>query len=102
MRANRENTHKKIIINNIFNKTGLPSNYIAKIVDDIISIVKRNLVVNETVKIKNFGIFSLKKKNKRFGRNPKNKIVHEISERKVVTFKVSNDFKKKLNDNIAK
>ena len=57
MRANRENTHKKIIINNIFNKTGLPSNYIAKIVDDIISIVKRNLVDNETVKIKNFGIF---------------------------------------------
>ena len=102
MRITRINTSKKNIISNIYNKTGLPSTYIANIVDDIISIVKENIINEENVKIKNFGTFFLKKKNKRLGRNPKNKINYEISERKVVTFKISDDLKNRLNDNVTK
>jgi len=65
MRITRINTSKKNIISNIYNKTGLPSTYIANIVDDIISIVKENIINEENVKIKNFGTFFLKKKKKK-------------------------------------
>ncbi len=93
----RGNIHKKEIINNIFFKLGLPNNYIAEIVNDIFTILISNIFINKTIKIKNFGTFFLKKKNKRIGRNPKNKINYEISERNIVTFKPSEKLKKKIN-----
>ena len=96
MKVTRDNTHKKNIINNIFNTTGLPASYAVNIVNDIISIISSNIITHKKIKIKNFGTFFLKKKNKRIGRNPKTKINYEISERNVVTFKPAEDFKKKL------
>ena len=102
MKVTRDNTHKKNIINNIFHEIGLPASYAAKIVDDIISILISNIIAEKKIKIKNFGTFTLKKKNKRVGRNPKSKINHEISERNVVNFKASEDLKEKLNINVKK
>jgi|TARA_B110000444_G_scaffold187017_1_gene176268 integration host factor subunit alpha len=92
----RDNTNKKKIISNIFIKMGLSSNYTSKIVDDIISILILNILGQKKFKIKNFGTFYLKRKNKRMGRNPKNKKTHEISERNVLSFKPAENFKKKI------
>ena len=97
MRATRDNTRKKDIIKNIFNQLGLPQSFIAKIIDEIFIILISNFNNKKPVKIKNFGTFLLKKKKRRIGRSPKNKIEHEISERNVVTFKGAEDLKKKLN-----
>jgi integration host factor subunit alpha len=97
MRLSRDNTHKKNIINNIFNKIGLSSNYSSRIIDDLIFILISSIVIKKKIKIKNFGTFSLKEKKKRIGRNPKTKDIHEISERNVVTFKQADNLKKKLN-----
>ena len=102
MKVIRDNTHKKNIINNIFKEIGLPSNYVVKIVDDLISTLTTGICQERIIKIKNFGTFFLKKKQKRIGRNPKDKINYEISERNVVTFKPADDLKKKLNFNDAK
>ena len=41
--------------------------------------------------------FQLEKKNSRIGRNPKTKEIKTISERNVILFKPSNEFKKKIN-----
>jgi nucleoid DNA-binding protein len=100
MKSIRDNTYKKIITDNICNKIGIPNSYIAKIVNDIISILILNLREKKKLKIKNFGTFFVKNKNKRTGRNPKNKIIHEITERNVVTFKLSKYLKDKLNTNV--
>ena len=96
MKTTRENTNKKKIINNIFKQIGIPSNYAAKLVDDLISILISNIITKKKLKIKNFGSFSLNKKYKRTGRNPQNKTIYEILERNVVTFKSSKDLKKRL------
>ena len=96
MKTTRDNTNKKKIINNIFNQIGIPSNYAAKLVDDLISILISNIITKKKLKIKNFGSFSLNKKYKRTGRNPQNKTIYEILERNVVTFKSSKDLKKRL------
>jgi|TARA_B110000914_G_C15334958_1_gene386495 nucleoid DNA-binding protein len=96
MKTTRDNTNKKKIINNIFKQIGIPSNYAAKLVDDLISILISNIITKKKLKIKNFGSFSLNKKYKRTGRNPQNKTIYEILERNVVTFKSSKDLKKRL------
>ena len=63
--VNRNNTHKKNIINNIYNKLGLPSIYAAKLVDDLLSILISDIVAQKIFKIKNFGRFNLRKKKKK-------------------------------------
>jgi integration host factor subunit alpha len=98
----RENIHKKNIANNISNNTGLPLSYAANIVDDIFSILISNIITEKILKIKNFGTFFLRKKNKRIGRNPRSKIGYEISERNIISFKSADYLKKKVNINAKK
>jgi len=49
--------------------------------------------------IRGFGVFNLKSKHKRIGRNPKTGEPAVIKARRVVTFKASKLFKDKLNEN---
>jgi nucleoid DNA-binding protein len=98
----RANTQKKNIINNIYNTVGIPSSYVKKIVDDLISILILNVLEKKILKIKNFGTFSLIKKNKRIGRNPKNKFNYEILERNVLTFKSAIELSKRVNTYVEK
>jgi len=100
--ANRDNTNKRNIADKIFNLVGIPSSLAANLVDDIISITINNLIKENYLKIKNFGSFCLKKKNTRIGRNPRNKIDHEISERNVLVFKTSTNLSIKVNANVKK
>ena len=93
----RDNTHKKDIVSNIFKKVGVPSVYGMKLIDDIILIMLSNVLIKKSFKIKNFGSFTLTKKKKRIGRNPKNEVNYEILERNVLTFKAANELKRKIN-----
>ena len=95
----RDNFKKEDIIKNIHLDVGISVSYAGRIVNDIISILLSNFKLNKKLKIKNFGIFTVKKKNKRLGRNPKNNDKHYISERTVVTFKASENFTKKIKEN---
>ena len=98
----RDNLNKKDINKNIFTSIGIPAHYSSKIVDDVILILISNLKLNKNIKIKNFGSFMLRKKNKRIGRNPKNNETYKISERIVTTFKVSDALKLRINENASK
>ena len=69
------------------------------LLEDILSIVVQNLKKHKKLKISNFGTFSVRLKKSRFGRNPKTKEKKLISERNVVLFKPSKDFKNYLNNN---
>ena len=60
-------------------------------------IIFNSLKKNNTVKIAKFGTFHVRFKKSRIGRNPKTKEKKTISERKVILFKPSKEFKKKIN-----
>ncbi len=66
--------------------------------EDIFQILLKNIISHKKVKISKFGTFILRKKNKRIGRNPKTKEEKVISERNVILFKPSNEFKKYINN----
>lgn len=69
-----------------------------RLLDDVLETVIEGLVETGEVKLSGFGTFKVKQKNKRVGRNPKTGVEAEISERKVVSFYVSQLIKKKINE----
>ena len=96
----RENIKKIIISKNISSSIGLPVTYSSKIINDVIQILINILKSEKIIRLKNFGIFFSQKKKQRIGRNPKNKKEYNISERQVVVFKISNNLKKKINNDL--
>ena len=69
------------------------------LLEDIFEIILKNIIKHKKVKIAKFGTFILRKKKQRIGRNPKTKEKKIISERNVILFKASKEFKKYINKN---
>tara|TARA_A100001011_G_scaffold375598_1_gene437305 strand:+ start:404 stop:697 length:294 start_codon:yes stop_codon:yes gene_type:complete len=95
----RINLTKKDIINSIYMQIGFSKRISENLLEDIFEIILNNIIKNKKVKIAKFGTFSLKKKNQRVGRNPKTGEIKIISERNVILFKASKEFKKYINKN---
>ena len=93
----RINLTKKDIVNSIYMQVGYSKKISETILEDFFSIIIENLIKNKKVKISKFGTFTLRKKNKRIGRNPKTKEEKIISERNVILFKPSNELKFYIN-----
>jgi integration host factor subunit alpha len=87
---------KSDLINQIFEKVGLPKKEIQKIVETVFETMKQALVEEEVVKISGFGVFTVRKKGSRIGRNPKTMQTVEIKPRRVVSFRVSEQLKEKV------
>lgn len=81
------------IVNLIFEKVGLPKNDAQNVVEILFETMKEALIAGESVKISGFGTFNVRKKNARIGRNPKTKVEVEITPRRVVTFRASEQLK---------
>ena len=95
----RINLTKKEIINSLYMQIGFSKKISENLLEDILSIVVQNLKKHKKLKISNFGTFSVRLKKSRFGRNPKTQEKKLISERNVVLFKPSKDFKNYINNN---
>ena len=93
----RINLTKKEIINSLYMQIGFSKKISGDLLEDILGIVVGNLKKFKKIKISNFGTFSLRSKKSRLGRNPKTKEKKVISERNVVLFKPSKDFKNYIN-----
>ena len=78
---------------------GYSKNLSENLVEDVFEIILQNLIKYKKVKLSQFGTFILKKKKERIGRNPKTKESKIISERNVIIFKPSNEFKRYINFN---
>ena len=94
----RINLTKKDIINSAFLQIGFSKKIIDLLFEDIINLLTMNLKKSNKVKISKFGTFSIRLKQSRLGRNPKTKEEKIISERKVVLFKPSKEFKEFINN----
>ena len=95
----RINLTKKDIVNSLYMQIGFSKKISENLLEDVLRNIIDNLKANKKVKISNFGTFSIRKKKSRLGRNPKTKENKIISERNVVLFKASKDFKEYINKN---
>ena len=67
------------------------------LLEDVLNTIVDNLKTNKKLKISKFGTFSIRNKKKRIGRNPITQEKTVISDRNVVLFKPSNEFKDLVN-----
>ena len=95
----RINLTKKEIINSIYMQIGFSKKISETLLDDILELILNNIIKHKKVKIAKFGTFILRKKNQRIGRNPKTKENKVITERNVILFKASKEFKEYINKN---
>ncbi len=98
----RVNLTKRDIVNSIYMQLGFSKKILDMILDDLLKIIINDLKKNKKVKISNFGTFEVRHKKQRLGRNPKTKETKLISERYVILFKASKDFKKFINNSVKK
>ena len=94
----RQNLTKKEIINSIYMQLGYSKKLIENVLEDIFEILLESLKEKGKVKISNFGTFVIRHKKSRIGRNPKTKMKAIISERNVILFKPSKEFKEFINN----
>ncbi len=92
---------KAIVVNHLNESIGLSKRECQFFFESFIEIVTSQLKTQCDVKIVNFGIFKVKNKRARIGRNPKTKEEVTISERNVIKFKPSNFLINFVNSNIA-
>ena len=62
---------------------------VRRIFDEILEEISEALLRGETVKLRTFGIFKVRSKGARVGRNPKTGVDATITPRRVITFKAS-------------
>ena len=93
----RTNLTKKDLVNLVYMQIGFSKQASENLIEEFFSLVIKNLKKEKKLKLSKFGTFSIRQKKSRIGRNPKTKEEKKISERKVVLFKPSKEFREFIN-----
>jgi len=93
----RINLTKKDLVNLIYMQIGFSKQISENLIEEFFSLIVSNLIKEKELKISKFGTFSIRQKKSRIGRNPKTKEKKIISDREVVLFKPSKEFKEYIN-----
>tara|TARA_B110000263_G_scaffold147859_1_gene128246 strand:- start:162 stop:464 length:303 start_codon:yes stop_codon:yes gene_type:complete len=93
----RINLTKKNLVNSVYMQIGFSKSISENLIDDFLTIIIENLKKEKKLKISKFGTFSVRNKKSRMGRNPLTKEQKTISQRDVVLFKASIEFKDLVN-----
>ena len=93
----RINLTKKDLVNLIYMQIGFSKQVSENLIDDFFQTIVENLSKEKSLKLSNFGTFTIRQKQSRVGRNPKTKKETIISKRNVVLFKPSKTFKDFVN-----
>ena len=93
----RTNLTKKDLVNIIYMQVGFSKQMSEHLIDEFFSLITLNLKKEKKLKLTKFGTFFIRSKKSRIGRNPKTKEDKIISERNVVLFKPSKEFKEFIN-----
>ena len=93
----RINLTKKDLVNQVYMQIGFSKQISESLINEFFTLITDNLEKHGKIKISKFGTFSIRTKKSRLGRNPKTKEEKTISERNVVLFKPSKEFKEFVN-----
>ena len=95
----KKNFTRKDLSKRIYQNLGFSKRYSSTLIDNFFETLIQELIRSSKIKISSFGTFKVINKKKRIGRNPKTKEKKVITERNVITFKASKDFKNYINEN---
>jgi integration host factor subunit alpha len=75
---------------------GLSRNECATLVERTLGLIVESLERGETVKLSGFGVFQVREKRARMGRNPKTGVPAAINPRRVISFRASQIMKSRV------
>jgi nucleoid DNA-binding protein len=87
---------KKDIVLRITDLTGIKQVDVKRIVQKTFDVIVESLNRNEKVELRNFGVFKVKERRARFGRNPRTGDSVPVPPRRVVVFKPGLEMKTKI------
>ncbi len=87
---------KKDIILKVSDETKMKQTDVKKVVQKSLDCIIEALIRGEKIELRNFGVFKLKQRKSRTGRNPRTGQVVPVPPRKVVVFKPGLEMKKKI------
>ena len=87
---------KKDIVLKITDMTGIKQIDVKKIVQKTFDVIIESLIRCEKVELRNFGVFKIKERRARLGRNPRTGASVPVPPRKVVVFKPGLEMKQKI------
>jgi nucleoid DNA-binding protein len=87
---------KKDIVLKITDMTGIKQVDVKTIVQKTFDVIIDSLVRSEKVELRNFGVFKIKERKARFGRNPRTGASVPVPPRKVVVFKPGLEMKQRI------
>ncbi|MFA4842290.1 MAG: HU family DNA-binding protein [Candidatus Omnitrophota bacterium] len=87
---------KKDIILKVSDETNLKQIDVKKVVQKILDCILEALVRGEKIELRNFGVFKIKQRKSRTGRNPRTGQVVPVPPRKAVVFKPGLEMKIKI------
>ena len=93
----KNNLTRKDLIKSIYMQIGFSKKISENLLGDFLETIVENLNNEKKLKISNFGTFTVRNKKSRIGRNPLTKENKLISDRNVVLFKASKEFKDLVN-----
>ncbi|HIJ78460.1 MAG: integration host factor subunit alpha [Desulfobulbaceae bacterium] len=93
----RSNLTRKELAQLINEKMGFSLRSAGELVDAVFDKLKKSLLHEESIKLVQFGTFTVRKKTSRVGRNPRTGETMEISKRSMVSFRPSKVVREKLN-----
>lgn len=91
---------KADLIDSIYDNLPFDKQKATQIVEDWIELIKDGLERDRKVMISGFGVFEVKEKHARPGRNPQTGDKITLAARRVVKFKASQILRKQLNDSV--
>ncbi|MGV1098187.1 integration host factor subunit alpha [Thiovibrio sp. JS02] len=93
----RSNLTRKELAQIINEKIGFSQRSAGEMVDAVFEVLKKTLLKGESIKLVQFGTFTVRRKSSRVGRNPRTGETMEISKRNMVSFRPSKVVREKLN-----
>ncbi len=87
---------KKDIILKISDETGIKQAEVKRVVQKAFDFIVDALVRGEKIELRNFGIFKIKQRRPKIGRNPKTGVIVPVPSRRAVVFKMGLEMKKKI------
>ena len=87
---------KRELVIDVAERLGYTQNEVANVVQATLDAITDSLVEGHRIEVRNFGVFEVKKRDARIGRNPRTGQEVPISEKRVATFKAGKALKERV------
>ena len=85
------------LVDALFREVGLSKDTCARLLEAVLAEIGGHLVAGDAVRIQNFGVFSVRQKSERIGRNPRTGEAAPINARRVVVFRAAGKLRDAVN-----